>query len=134
MDHVAIMNSKIASIDDILSGKKTIESRWSKNKVAPWGKVHPNDVIYFKRSGGNVFAKADVEKVICIENLDQKAVRWIAKEYGLKEEWGKNKKYCTLIFLKNPEKVKPFKINKSGFGSAAAWLSYSNFPLDHSAK
>lgn len=117
------MNSKIASIDDILSGKKTIESRWSKNKSAPWGKVHPNDVIYFKQSGGMVLAKTEVEKVIGIENLDQKAVRWIARKYGLKEEWGKDKKYCTLIFLKNPKKFSPFRINKSGFGSAAAWLS-----------
>lgn len=75
---------------------------------------------------GLVLAKAGVERVVGIENLDQKAVRWIAREYGLKEEWGKDKKYCTLIFLKNPKKVSPFKINKSGFGSAAAWLCYSN--------
>lgn len=130
MDHVAIMSKKSGElIPKILSGEKKIESRWSINKIAPWGKVHSNDVIYFKQSGGDVLAKAEVEKVIGIENLDQKAVRWIAKKYRLKGEWGKDKKYCTLIFLKKPQKVKPFKINKSGFGSAAAWLCYSNSPL-----
>ena len=124
------MNKKFGDlITKILSGEKKIESRWSKNKIAPWGRVHPNDVIYFKQSGGNVEARAEVEKVVGIENLDQKTVQRIAKEYGLKEEWGKDKKYCTLIFLKNPKKVSPFKINKSGFGSAAAWLCYSNSPL-----
>ncbi len=133
MDHVAIMNKSFGDlIAKILSGKKKIESRWSKNKSAPWGKVHPNDVIYFKQSGGLVLAKAEVEKVIGIENLDQKAVAWIANKYGLKEEWGKDKKYCTLIFLRNPKKVIPFKIDKSGFGSAAAWMCYSSSPLIHS--
>ena len=127
------MNKKFGDlITKILSGEKKIESRWSKNKIAPWGRVHPNDVIYFKQSGGEVEAKAEVEKVIGIENLDQKAVKWIVKKYELKEEWGKDKKYCTLIFLKNPKRVKPFKIDKSGFGSAAAWLCYSNSPLIHS--
>lgn len=130
MDHVAIMSKRFGDlIPKILSREKKIESRWSKNKVAPWGKVHSNDMIYFKQSGGDVEAKAEVEKVIGIENLDHKAVRWIAKEYGLKEEWGRDKKYCTLIFLKNPQKVRPFKINKSGFGSAAAWLCYSSSSL-----
>lgn len=133
MDHVAIMNKRFGDlIAKILSGEKKVESRWSKNKIAPWGRVHPNDVVYFKQSGGDVEAKTEVEKVIGIENLDKKAVRWIAKKYGLKEEWGKNKRYCTLIFLKNPQKVRPFKINKSGFGYAAAWLCYSSSPLIHS--
>lgn len=122
MNHIAIMNSRIASIDDILSGKKTIESRWSKHKSVPWGKVHPEDIVYFKETGKEVVAKAEVEKVVGIENLDIKSVAWIAHNYQLKEEWGKNKKYCTLIFLRNPQKVKPFKINKSGFGTPVAWI------------
>lgn len=143
MDHIAIMNSKIASIDDILSGKKTIESRWSNNKVAPWGKVHTGDVVYFKNSGGPVIAKAKVARVRQFENLDRDRVREILDKYGGRNgigvtsydktlEWAKDKRYCVLIWLKNPQKVSPFEINKSGFGSAAAWLCYSNSPLIHS--
>lgn len=123
VDHIAIMNPKIAPVADILSGKKTIESRWSKYKSVPWGKVHPGETIYFKETGKNVTAKARVEKVISIEHPNAK---FIAQKYGLKEEWGKNKNYCTLIFLKNPKKIKPFKINKSGFGAPAVWICMEN--------
>jgi hypothetical protein len=35
----------------------------------------------------------------------------------------KNKKYCVLVFLKNPRKVKPFEIDKSGFGAMSAWIT-----------
>ena len=34
----------------------------------------------------------------------------------------KNKRYCILIFLKNPKKIRPFKIIKKGFGSMASWI------------
>lgn len=40
--------------------------------------------------------------------------------------YSKNKKYCLLIFLKNPEKVEPFEINKTGFGMMSAWLTAEN--------
>ena len=120
MDHVAIMSKRFGElIAKILSGEKKIESRWSKNKSAPWGKVHPNDVIYFKQSSGEVLAKADVEKVRQFEKKDFNKAR---KLFSVPDAWTKNKNYCVLIWLKNPKKVSPFKINKSGFGSAAAWL------------
>jgi len=64
-------------------------------------------------------------------------VRQILDEYGnddgiekdkIKEffELFKNKNYCLLIFLKNPEKVEPFEIDKIGFGMMSAWLSVEN--------
>ena len=34
----------------------------------------------------------------------------------------KNKRYCMLIFIKNPEQVKPFDIDKKGFGAMASWI------------
>ena len=34
----------------------------------------------------------------------------------------KDKKYCMLIFLKNPEKIKPFEINKKGYGNMCSWI------------
>lgn len=132
MDHVAVMNKRYGDlIAKILSGEKKIESRWSKNKIVPWDRVHAEDVVYFKNSGGPVIARAEVEKVRQFEKKDFDKVK---KLFSFPEAWANNKNYCVLIWLKNPKKVSPFEINKSGFGSAAAWLSYSNFPLDHSAK
>jgi len=38
----------------------------------------------------------------------------------------KNKKYCLLIFLKNPKKIDLFKINKKGLGMMSAWSIVDN--------
>ena len=60
--HLAILTP--GWIDLILDGKKTIESRFTKVKCAPYGKVNTGDVVYLKESGGPVkgqFAAAEVE-------------------------------------------------------------------------
>lgn len=129
MYHIAIMNKSFGDlIAKILSGEKKIESRWSKNKIAPWGKVHQNDVVYFKNSGGPVIAMATVGKIMQFERKDFDKAREL---FPAPDEWVRGKNYCVLIWLKDPKKVKPFKINKSGFGSAAAWMCHSNSPLIH---
>jgi hypothetical protein len=38
----------------------------------------------------------------------------------------KDKKYCMLIFVKNPQKIVLFEIDKSGFGAMSAWISVEN--------
>lgn len=63
MHHIAIMNPKVL-IDKILSGEKTIETRWYLNRRDPWNKIHTGDTVFFKDSGGLVRAKATVEKVL----------------------------------------------------------------------
>lgn len=118
----------------ILSGQKKIESRWYKSKHSPWGKIEKGDVVYFKDSGGPVSTKAEVEKVISFSDLTSEKVKRILDEYGNDDgieenktqeffELFKDKKYCLLIFLKNPKQVEPFEINKTGFGMMSAWLA-----------
>jgi len=46
----------------------------------------------------------------------------------------KDKKYCLLIFLKNPQKIKPFEINKFGFGAMCSWISVNNINTIRSKK
>lgn len=131
MDHVAIMNPKFGSIEKILSGQKTIESRWSKLKIAPFNKVESGDTVYFKYSGKPVTACATVSKVLQFEKLDAKIFKYIVDNYGHQiclqdtkyDTWYKTKNYVTLIFLKSPKRVKPFQIDKSGFGSGCAWIT-----------
>ncbi|HBC45281.1 TPA: hypothetical protein DCZ81_03885 [Candidatus Collierbacteria bacterium] len=120
MDHVAIMNKKFGDlIAKILSGEKKIESRWSKNKIAPWNRVKRGDRIYFKDSGGPVIAVAEIEKVRQFEKKDFDKAREL---FSVPDAWTKGKNYCVLMWLKNPKKIRSFKINKFGFGSVAAWL------------
>ena len=47
----------------ILDGQKTIESRFSANRCAPYQQVKEGDVILLKRSGGPVVGLCEVSKV-----------------------------------------------------------------------
>lgn len=118
----------------ILSGEKTIESRWYKSRRAPWNKIQIGDHIYFKNSGEPVTIMATAEKILQFDNLNPKTIAAIINKYGrkpgiclessmeLKKSLSKTK-YCLLVFLRGVRRVKPFNINKSGFGLMAAWIT-----------
>ena len=121
----------------ILTGEKKIESRWYKVKRAPWGKIAPGDTVYFKDSGEPVAIKAEVDRIMQFSGLTPHKVKEILVEYGREDgierdkiseffELFKDKKYCMLIFLKNPMKIKPFDIDKTGFGAMSAWIITEN--------
>ena len=133
MNHVAIMKKSWKLLPKILSGEKTIESRWYMNKSAPWDRIRRGETVYFKDSGSLVIVKATVSNVLQFSNLTPLKLKQLLEEYGGRDGIGvpdidrfyerfKHKKYCLLIFLKDPEPIKPFGINKKGFGLMAAWL------------
>jgi hypothetical protein len=133
MEHLAIMKKSWGLTDKILSGEKKIESRWYKSKYPPWDKIKERELVYFKDSGEQVSVKAEVEKVLQFSDLNPDKVREILEGYGEDDgikkdkiaeffELFKDKKYCMLIFLKNPQKIKPFEIDKKGFGMMSAWI------------
>ncbi len=133
MDHVAIMNPKWGLIAKILSGEKQIESRWYMSRKAPWDRIHKKDTLYFKNAGQKVTAKATVTKVLQYPFMQPLKVKRIIKDYGGKGKIAltnkrisydlyKHKKNCILIFLKDPVKIKPFSIDKRGYGIGSAWL------------
>jgi len=121
-------------LSKILSGEKSIESRWYKNRYAPWDKIRSGDKVYFKNSGEPVTVIAEVEKVLQFEDLNQVKVGDLLEKYGKRDGIEKNqinhyyqmfkhKNYCVLIFLKNPKKLtKPFEISKKGYGAMSAWI------------
>lgn len=134
MEHLAIMRKSWGLTQKILNGQKKIESRWYLTKRSPWDRIKENETIYFKNSGEPVKLKAKVSKVIQFADLTPHKVREILKEYGDDDgienekiteffEIFKNKKYCILIFLKNPQKIKSFEIDKTGFGAMSAWIT-----------
>jgi len=121
----------------ILTGRKKIESRWYKAKYAPWNRIKSGDSVYFKDSGEPITIKTGVSKVMQFEDLTPKKVKSILDEYGGADgiaaeniprfiSMFKNKKYCMLIFLKNAQEVRPFDIDKKGFGIMSAWLTIPN--------
>lgn len=134
MEHLAIMKKSWNLTNKILTGEKKIESRWYKNKYAPWDKIKNNEIIYFKDSGNPVTIKAQADKVLQFDNLNPEKVKKILNDYGFIDgieknnlekfyERFKNKNYCMLIFLKNVKKIKPFNIDKKGFGLMSAWIT-----------
>jgi ASC-1-like (ASCH) protein len=140
MEHIAIIKKSWGLTQKILSGQKKIESRWYKAKYAPWGKIKPGEIVYFKDSGEPVSIKAEVEKVIQFSDLTAEKVKEILCQYGQADGLGidkipdffemfKDKRYCILVFLKNPQKTEQFNIDKSGFGMMSAWISVDNIGM-----
>lgn len=134
MHHVAIMNKSWKLIPKILSGEKTIESRWYQARRVPWNTIAKGDKVYFKDSGSDITALAEVSKVLQYDNYSPKELKGIIKTYGgtggicfanpaKALTWTQSKQYAILVFLKNPKSIKPFSINKKGFGNACAWIT-----------
>ncbi len=134
MEHIAIMRKSWGLTDKILNGQKKIESRWYSVKYKPWDSIKAGEIVYFKDSGEPVSIKAEVSRVIQFADLTPNKVKEILDEYGKdngieKEEISefferfRDKRYCILIFLKNPIAIKPFEIDKTGFGAMSAWIT-----------
>ena len=137
MDHVAIMRKSWGLTGKVLNGSKAIESRWYKTKRSPWDRVSNGDSIYFKDSGEPVTIRARVCRVLQFSDLTSDDVSKIIRRYGRKDGISpkdtktffnrfKDSRYCTLIFFRNPMKVRPFGIDKSGFGAMSAWITVDN--------
>jgi ASC-1-like (ASCH) protein len=134
MEHIAIMRKSWGLTKKILSGDKRIESRWYATRRAPWKTLKEGEIVYFKESGDPVTIKAVVSKVERFEGLTPEKVRALLKrmykedgiEKGKVDHYTKEfkrKRYCMLIHLKDPQSIKPFNIDKRGFGIMSAWIS-----------
>ncbi len=137
MDHVAIMRKSMGLLPKIINGEKTIESRWSTRRNEPWRKVKTGDKIYFKNSGEKVSAVAEVNYIKIFQSNPKYTWHVLTNRKDTIKKLGvedlnvfygsvKDKKWGGLFGLKNVRRVKPFQINKRGFGNMAAWISLDN--------
>lgn len=134
MDHVAIMKRSWGLIPKIISGTKTCEARWYMARRTPWGIAKKGDLIYFKNSAEPVTACATISDVYQYEVKDNDHALEIMKKH-IKADLGtdeipeeilryiSNKNYAMFLYFTNVRKIKPFNINKAGFGSMAAWIT-----------
>ncbi len=124
MEHIAILRQPF--FDMVLNGEKTIESRWSMNKCAPYGRVNSGDLIYLKESGKAVTATAKVKEVKYFE-LTPSLVEELRMKYGKEigtdkfADWQStlNKRYCTLIWIEDVTKIEPMIVKRS---NGAGWI------------
>jgi len=91
----------------MLDGKKTIESRFTKNKVIPFNKVNTNDAIILKRSGGPIVGVFLADMVLEFSN-DQIDINKIKQLYQdrllIDQDFWDHKvgsRYATLIGIKS---------------------------------
>ncbi len=119
MKHLAIFKGRGA--EKILSGQKSIESRFAKGRIAPYKVVSRGDLVYIKASGGDIIGQFRVKKVIFFDGLELLDFRDIRKQYGiglnLDQGYWKGKescKYGTLIFIGDSSRfiTSPVKIPK----------------------
>jgi hypothetical protein len=122
--HLAIFTRN--AIKAIVSGQKTVETRFSKKKIAPFGMVNVGDIIYMKPPGEELSGQFVATKIISIEGLDEKDWEWIKTEFGQKISFGsvaemknyykehEGSKFATIIQMGKIEQfvTSPIKIEK----------------------
>lgn len=104
MKHLAIFKGD--SADLILSGEKTIETRFSTKKSVPFQTISVGDLVYIKPSGKEIIGEFRVKKVIFYNGLESEDIADIKKRYGkqiaMDESFWQGKesyRYLTLIFI-----------------------------------
>lgn len=104
----------------MLDGKKTIESRFSKNKILPYNQISKNDIVIVKKSRGNIVAYFTIKEVLFF-NLSHTPINEIREKYNkqlcVNEDFWiskSNSNYATLIIIDKINKINPFHINKKG--------------------
>ena len=107
--HLAILNSE--AVEDIFSGKKKIEGRFSKIKIPPFGKVAKGDFILMKLPGDKIVGQFVVDRVISFDHPTRVEIEEIKSKYGVAlalptSFWLEHEKinYVTLMFIKTVNK------------------------------
>jgi hypothetical protein len=115
--HLAVMVEPYLKF--MLDGTKTVESRFSANRCAPYDRVGKGDVVLLKRSGGPIVGLCLVTYAWFYE-LDPASWRTIRQEFGKaicaqdpkfwRERQGAN--YATLMRVRHVRPVSPVKFEK----------------------
>ena len=107
----------------MLDGKKTIESRFSKHKIAPYNQIKKDDIVFIKKSGGPVIGYFTIKDILFFD-LKEVSIETIKNKYQQElcvssEFWQEkqNSNYATLIFIDKVTCFEPVNIHKKGMQS-----------------
>src|SRR6185437_12764396 len=118
--HLGVFTEPYLSL--IFSGKKTIESRFSINRVVPYRKVFPQDIVLIKKTGGDILGFIIVKEVLYFSNLNESKIKVINQEFGERLSWSadpyflsnkKDAKFLSLIMFDKIVSLNPLPSNKS---------------------
>ena len=111
--HLAILSPGWIKL--ILDGSKTIESRFTKVRCAPFGKVHEGDIVFLKELGGLVKGAFRVGKVETFENLTTAQI-------------------CDLFYTEYREQIFSTSVSDSMCDPPDKWLTAKHATLIHIAE
>lgn len=103
----------------VLLGQKTVESRFSKSRIAPYNSAKEGDIVLLKKSSGPVLGICQITNV-CFYELDPNSWHTIRKEYteSLCAQdpgfWRQRRaaSYATIMQLHNVHSFSPIKLQK----------------------
>jgi hypothetical protein len=103
----------------LVEGKKTVESRFSKNKCAPYRAVQPRDILVIKESGGPAVAVCEVAAVwfynLAPESWDEIRHRFARQLCIDDSSFWSNKAtalFATLMQVENVQRIDPIVVPK----------------------
>lgn len=112
----------------MLNGEKTIESRFSKNKIMPYEQISKDDIVIIKKSSGNIVAYFTIKEVMFFD-LEKTPIDSIKLRYDKQLRVDENfwfakkmSKYATLIFIDKVIELTPFHIDKRGMQT---WITFN---------
>lgn len=126
--HLAVMVEPYLS--RVLDGSKAMESRFSRKKIAPWGRVSSGDVVVLKKSGGSFAAVFEATDATYVE-LSPDSMAQIRQAYGqalcVDDAFWQAKAECsfaTLISIGHLFVFPPFSL---AFRNRRSWVDLGTF-------
>lgn len=124
--HLVIMNQPYLNL--IILGVKTIESRFTKVRCAPYRVVKKGDFLFFKESSGAILAISIVKEVEYFENLTTEKTISLMEKFKIPLsitnefiEHKKNSRFISLIHLERTLPIHPITIRKK---DRRAWIPF----------
>jgi hypothetical protein len=128
INHLVILRPPY--LDLILSGDKTVESRLSRRRHPATTRCLPGDVLYLKRTGGDIEGRATVARMDVFADLDAAALRHLAEEWAGRvaatepDDWyqriKRNARHALFLTL---TRVERFHIPGQALPPRLAWAS-----------
>lgn len=114
--HLAVFSQPY--LDLVLAGEKKIESRFSRNRCAPFDEIRSGDIVLLKEVSGPVCGVALANRIWFFD-LDNEPIDAIRQQYGGAiladdEFWLRKEEssFATLIELTNPTSIEPLAFDK----------------------
>ena len=108
----------------VLSGQKTVESRFSQNRISPWKKVRDGDVVIVKKSGGFTAVFESAEVWFAQPPHDLERLKSYSKALCVDEAFWHGKagcRYATLMGISRLFVFQPFVLP---FANRKGWLDF----------